>query len=343
MTMRRVLEPIVRRAWTGGEGVPERLFRLLALPPSFLFWTGVRIRNALYDREVLAVRRSDVPVVSVGNLVVGGTGKTPISAWIVTELLGAGRHPALIARGYGEDELELHRRWNPQSSVIADPDRVRGVARAVREGADCVVLDDGFQHRRLARDLDIVLVAAEHPFPPRMLPRGPAREPVSALSRADLVVVTRRTASAATAESVAAALRARVRRPRVSTVDLAPGGWMDLDLEAAPGPESEVLAVTAVADPMTFRDTVGHVLGGAPEMLAFPDHHDFDAADCDRIVRAAGPRALVTTEKDAVKLAAFRNALPEVRVLPLTVDPTSAREALAPMIEQLLKNTPTHR
>ena len=103
--------------------------------------------------------------------------------------------PALLLSGYGTDEVLLHRSWNPSVPVLADPDRVAGARRAVRDGASTVVVDDGFQHRRLARDLDIVLLSVEDPFPGGVLPVGPYREPAESLARAHAIVLTRRGAS----------------------------------------------------------------------------------------------------------------------------------------------------
>jgi tetraacyldisaccharide 4'-kinase len=254
-------------------------------------------------------------VVSVGNLAVGGTGKTPMAAWLVRLLADAGAHPALVARGYGEDELLLHRRWNPGAPVHAGPDRVAGARRAREEGADVIVLDDGFQHRRLARDVDVVLLAAEDRFPGRMLPCGPYREAASALERAQVVVVTRRTAAAADAGMLAREVSRRHPAVSVAILGLLPGGWATLSGEDADAPPGPVLAAAGIARPETFRRQVADATGTEVELVAFPDHHAFTAADAAALRRRAGTRTLVVTEKDAVKLEHHTNLLGPVRVL----------------------------
>ena len=326
--LRGRLEEALRRSWRGEGGAPARALALLSLPLSWI-WRGVTAaRNAAFDRGLLRSHRAPVPVVSVGNLAVGGTGKTPVSAWLCRELADAGARPALVARGYGEDELRLHRRWNADVPVHADPDRVAAAVRAVEGGAGVVVLDDGFQHRRLGRQLDVVLLAAEHPFPGPLLPRGPFREPPSALDRAHVAVVTRKTAPEARADALVEELRRRAPHLLLVRLDLAPDRWVGLDGDPVERPGPDVLAVTGVADPEGFAAFVEATTGARPELLAFPDHHDFDAADAGRIVRAAGPRTVVTTEKDAVKLAALAELLPEVRVLALEIRPREGADAL---------------
>jgi tetraacyldisaccharide 4'-kinase len=301
---------------------------VVATPLALLYRGAVGARNAAFDRGLLRVERPPVPVLSVGNLAVGGTGKTPFAAWLARTLADHGLDPALVARGYGEDELRLHRRWNPDVPVHAHRDRPAATRRAAEGGARCVVLDDGFQHRRLARDLDVVLLAAEQPFPDRLLPRGRWREPASALTRADAVVVTRKSATEAEAETRAAHAADAAPAALLVRVDLEPGPWTDLDGEAVDEPGGDVLAVTGVAGPDSFAGVVAKVTGEPPELMAFPDHHDYDAGDAERITRAAGPRPVVTTEKDAVKLTGLRKLLPDVHVLPLVVRPGRGAEEL---------------
>jgi tetraacyldisaccharide 4'-kinase len=267
-------------------------------------------------------------VVSVGNLVVGGTGKTPVTAWLVRRLEEMGARPAVLLRGYGDDEVRLHRRWNPGTPVIAGADRARGAAEAAARGATVALLDDGLQHRRLARDLELVLVAAEHPFPGRLLPRGPYREGSAALGRADLVAVTRRTAPDAQVEETLRKVRVAAPRRPTAVLRLTPRGWTGLGGEPIPAPRGAVLAVASVADPGSFRRMVEACGAGPVELLAFPDHHAFDASDARRIHDAARGRTVVVTEKDAVKLEALAPLLPAVRVLALGVEAERGEDAL---------------
>jgi tetraacyldisaccharide 4'-kinase len=277
-----------------------RAATLALLPAELLFRLGSMLYHARYDRGLTTPTRAHVPVISIGNLTVGGTGKTPFTRWLVAELKRRGRAPAVLHGGYGLDEPALHGRWHADIPIVIGRDRVAGARAAVRQGADVLVLDDGFQHRRLARQLDIVLVAAEQWTPrPRRLPRGPWREGPAALRRADLVVVTRKTASPEQAAGVGEAVAAHTRAP-LAVARLEPTGWLG-SAAAAPARPGVVL-VTAVAD---WRDVAAHArTAGAviDEALIFPDHHAYGAVDAERIRRFAGRRSIVCTEKDWVKL-----------------------------------------
>jgi tetraacyldisaccharide 4'-kinase len=299
-----------------------------ALPLELAYRVAVAGRGAAYRARALRVRRAPVAVISVGNLSVGGTGKTPIVGWLVRALLASGRRPAVALRGYGRDERLLHERWSPTARVHVDRDRVRGACAAAAAGADVVVLDDGFQHRRLARDLDLVLIAAEQPFPGPLLPRGPYREPPSALRRADWVIVTRRVASAEDARRVAAAVRREAPDVPVALARLAPDRWQSLAGALVEPPRGDVLAVAGVAGPEAFAELVREATGARVDLLDFPDHHEYGPADGERVRRAAAGRPVVVTEKDAVKLGGLAGALPDVRVLTLAVEIEEGEDAL---------------
>ncbi|HSG46257.1 MAG TPA: tetraacyldisaccharide 4'-kinase [Longimicrobiales bacterium] len=311
----------VRRMWRGEAGAGGRTARALLLPVEGLFRLGVALRERRYRRGSPRIRNAPIPVISVGNLSVGGTGKTPVASWVVDRLRAAGATPALVARGYGEDELLLHRRWTPGVEVVADPDRHAGVVAAASRGATVAVLDDGFQHRRLGREADVVLVAAEEGLPGPLLPRGPFREPGRALGRAQAVVVTRKEASESRAREVAAQAAELAPGAVVARLWFRPGGVRPLGVApvsaesprgvpgARPGeapallpPVGPVLVATGVARPESVVAAVqatGLEVGGVEP---FPDHHDFTAADVERLIRLAGGRTVVVTEKDAVKL-----------------------------------------
>ena len=170
----------------------------LAVPASLLYGCIVRIRNSYYDKPS-AAQKVDKPVISVGNLTVGGTGKTPLVTWIVQTLRKHGHHPAVVMRGYASidptkaDEAVEYRERIPDIDVIVGADRVSTINAYLQNGgeADCFVMDDGFQHRRLHRDLDIVVMdLLRDAFSQKMLPAGWLREPISGLARADAVVVS---------------------------------------------------------------------------------------------------------------------------------------------------------
>lgn len=312
--MRTSLERLAHRWWGGQLGWKGRLLCVLLAPASWLWSSATALRNRRYDRA----GGETIPglvVVSVGNLVVGGTAKTPVASWIARWYQEAGNRPAILLSDYGPDEKLLHERWTPTIPVFAERDRLVGARRARAAEADVAIVDDGFQHRRLARDLDIVLLAAEDAWTGPSPPRGPYREGPRALRRADAVVITRRTVSLEDARSLAD--RVRAAHPTVVTggVCLMGGRWVDLDGEPFMGALGDVLAVAAVARPMAFSATARDLVTGTVELAAFADHHPYTRSDIERLRVRAGERPIVVTEKDAVKLPEYRDVLGEAYVL----------------------------
>lgn len=295
------------RVWYG-DGPAERAVGALLAPAAWGYAAVVAARNAFYDRGVLRSHAAAVPVLSLGNLSVGGTGKTPIAAWAAAWLAAAGARPAVVLRGYGDDEPLVHARLNPQVTVVTDADRVRGVERARALGADCAILDDAFQHRRIRRTADWVLVAAEQwRSGLRSLPAGPLRESAASLARADVLIVTRKSASRERADEVAGALEPSMRAGAgIAICHLTPYAIVD-ERSGHREPLSwlagrEVTAVAAIGAPDAFFAQLA-AQGAVVAPLAFPDHHAFDAADVARIASSGASRAgVVCTLKDAVKL-----------------------------------------
>ena len=301
----------------------------LLLPLEPLWAAVVRARAAAYGRGWLYTHRLGVPVVSVGNLTFGGTGKTPTVVALVRDLIRRGRRPAVLSRGYrrssaeplvvvgpehglpveaiGDEPAELARRL-PGVPILVDADRVRGGRTAEAGGADVVLLDDGFQHLRLRRDLDLVLVDAGDPWGGgRMPPRGRLREPMAALERASAVLLTKvpadprrviETVGAVVAAHAGAipVLAARLHLARVRTGD----GWRDGSALAG----QRVLAFAGVGRPGGFAgllEQAGAELAGS---RWFPDHHFYTPGELESLAAAASAAGatLVTTGKDAVKL-----------------------------------------
>lgn len=295
----------IPRWWGGAGGAAGAAFRVVTAPAEAGFRGIVWARALAYERRWIEPAHAPIAVVSVGNLAVGGAGKTPFAAWLAATLAAAGRRPAIVLRGYGADEIAVHRTLNPDIPVIAAVRRAQGVETAAREGQDIAVLDDAFQHRALARDLDIVLVAAESwSARRRLLPRGPWREPATALRRADLVVVTRKSASRARAAEVATACGDLAPGVPRAICHLRPGHVLDRG-GVAGGMEwlegRSVLAVASLADPEPFVDQL-RAAGATVELAAYPDHHAFTVAELVRIEEEAGGRDVVCTLKEAVKL-----------------------------------------
>ena len=306
---------IVERVWYGDDG-GARIARLALRPLGALYGLAVAIRGRLFESGVLPVVDTVLPALSVGNLSVGGTGKTPVAAWLAGELRARGARPAIVLRGYGGDEPLVHAVLNPAVPVIANADRVAGIGEACARGADVVVLDDAFQHRRARRVADVVLLSADRweSGRPLLLPAGPWREPLSALRRASLILVTRKAASEQRAAHVVEVARAAAPRVPAAVVHLLPD-----ELRPAPGTAgadappmalsalsgAALFAISAIGDARSFHEQL-EATGArlSPQPAAFPDHHPFDAGDVARLMRT-GERAdhVVCTLKDAVKLA----------------------------------------
>ena len=299
------------------EDLPLSPWRWPLLPAWAAFAAGSQLRRWAWDR-VLTPRRAAVPVISVGNLVAGGAGKTPTAIAVAARLRHRGRRPMIVSRGYraGADGRNEEAALSGDLATVCDPDRVRGAARAVAAGADVLILDDGFQHRRLHRDVDVVVVDCTRPWGAPagdgwMLPLGYRREAMAALARAHAVILTRADLADPGAE---AAVRARlapfglpIARERIAE-------WRWLSGAAPTGP---VLLVSGIGNPDGFT-RAARAAGTAPvEHWTFPDHHHYTAADAARIAARAAVlgTAVVTTSKDGVKLAPL---LPVAVLSPVT-------------------------
>lgn len=340
------LADVAEQVWYG-ESSGAGVARALLSPLSAVYGLVVRRIAARYDASPVAA--SPIPSISIGNITVGGTGKTPVSAWFAARLRAAGARPAVVLRGYGDDEVLVHRLLNPDVPVLTDAERVRGVARAASAGADVAILDDAFQHRRAARVADVVLVSADRwTGTVRLLPAGPFREPLTSLRRATLVVVTVKAASPTQVRSVVAAVRA-VTDSTVVTVDLRPASLIDAVTGAERTVESlhgaRVLAVSGIGDPVAFTGQLAQ-LAVHPVPMVFPDHHVYRASDVSRILEAsASVDAVVCTLKDAVKLGPlWPGAARPLWYLSQSVVPRDGADGLDAVIQSVLlarRNGPT--
>ncbi len=297
---------LIRWLWTSRR-LDARLARTALLPVSALWWIAMRARRTAYARGWLPVHDLPLPAVSVGNLTVGGSGKTPIAMWIARYYAERGITPGILLRGYGGgDETKIHARNLPDAHVVADPDRVAGAERALARGARVLVLDDAFQRLDLRPDLTVLVVSAETTRAVNwLLPAGPFREGWDALERADLVIVTRKRASRDAAEGLAATLRGRVPGPvAVAHLGLARLEGLVSARSVTPGSLAgrRVVAASAIADPEGFVAQT-KATGAAVQVATWKDHHEYRQEDIAWLAHAAR-RAdhVVITEKDAVKL-----------------------------------------
>lgn len=305
------------------------------------FASIVQLRNALYTLGVLRSYRLPAPVISVGNLTVGGTGKTPLVIAIAQVLSDMGERVCILTRGYGrksptsrvvvadggrilagageagDEPREMAERLGGAAVIIADPDRASAGRFAAGAYSPTVfILDDGFQHRRLTRDLDIVCVdATEDVFGMRLLPLGKLREPVANIRRAGLIVITRANLVPASGlERLAGRLRAAAPGTEVVTCRNRFTRLRDASSgEECPVERDRVFAFCGLGNPGSFFRQLEDEGYGLLGTHTFRDHHEYSQRDADEICRLAsscGAAALLTTAKDAVKLRSLKFGIP---------------------------------
>ena len=336
---------LIRWLWTSRR-VDARLARLALLPFSAVWRAGMAARNLGFDRGWSTVRELPLPAVAVGNLTVGGSGKTPIASWIAGHYAGRGLVPGILLRGYGRDEVLVHRHQVPEARVIADPDRLAGAERALAEGAQVLVLDDAFQRRDVWRDYNIAVVSADASRAVTWsLPAGPWREGLAALARADALIVTRKRADSAAALSLASTLAPRIRGP-VGVVYLGVSRYERLVSHQVVAASAllgkRVVAASAIADPDAFVAQT-KATGAQVQVATWKDHHDFRDQDLAWLAKAARKADfVVVTQKDAVKLRdRWPASVPEPLVAVLDFTWEHGEEAITAGLDAIV--TPVER
>lgn len=315
----------------------------LILPPlSAIYSVATRARTTAYRRRWFSVSQLEAPVISVGNLTTGGTGKTPLVEWVCRVIAAeTGKRTCVLTRGYGRVNPKSHvvvsdgnkllagaeesgdeayllaQNLIGIAAVISNPDRISAGKWAITNlGSEVFVLDDGFQHLRLARDLDIVTIDATDPWGGgSLLPYGRLREARAGLSRTDCVVITR-TEQVENLDSIKDAVRQRTGSIPVFSSRMVTSGFRTLDgqsvakesLRAQP-----VAAFCGVGNPESFFKHLRNEDFVLAFARAFADHHNYNQADIDGLVteaKARGAQSLITTAKDAIKLSTLRLELP---------------------------------
>jgi tetraacyldisaccharide 4'-kinase len=292
----------------------------LLSPLALLYGAAAHLRARAYRKAILRQRRLDGIVISVGNLTTGGTGKTPMVLWIAQRLLAEGQRVGILTRGYrGEtstagstsDEVQLlQARLGGSVAFGVGADRLACGRELAARGVEWFVLDDGFQHLQLARDVDIVLIDATNPFGGgRLLPAGRLREPRSALVRADIVVITRSSHAPAVEAAIGRDSDVPIfyARPQLDSIRIAKDRTVG---EEIPGARSKRLfAFCGIGNPSSFltdlREWNFQIIGHK----FFPDHHRYTQQEADALVaeaRAVGAEGLVCTEKDTFNFAGVR-------------------------------------
>lgn len=342
-----------RRGWLA------TLQRSLLQAGTVPYATVVAGRNWLFDRHLKKSHAVSVPVISVGNITVGGTGKTPMVSWLAQWLGEQDLRVTLISRGYGADAetpndeaLELEQRL-PGVPHLLNPNRIKAARQAVKElESQVIVLDDAFQHRRIARDLDLVLVDATNPFGyGHLLPRGTLREPIAALRRADMIAVTRvdlvEEKELEQLESQLAIYAPQVPRFRVSyqPQHLLNASQQQLELSDLSG--RSVAAFCGVGNPQAFRKTLEGCECELVDFRAFPDHHPFGPEDIESLKRwlrhLHGIDFVICTHKDLVKISL--DQLGETPLWALAVQPqiTHGQPALEERLKELVAEVPVEQ
>lgn len=348
----------------------ERLWKrarplLKPFVPSYYFC--VSARNALYNLNLKKSRSLPIPVVSVGNLTMGGTGKTPLTLALARKLQSSPfkKKPAILLRGYRRrssgfrlvsdgkrllcdvrtsgDEAQLYGSKLTGVPVAVDENRRRGGEALIAQFHPSVILlDDGFQHRRLQRDLDIVLVDAATPLNKlTLLPAGPLREPVSSLRRADLIILTDFNGNNALCQSNFEAAVSANGADKVLTCRTKISGCRSLATEKKTSLKSlrgkKLIPFCGLANPQKFSATLAKLNANIPYLIRFPDHHFYQTRDVERLAmtfNAARADYLITTAKDAVKLQGLFAALP-ILVLDIEIEWLSGQETLDTMLFNL--------
>jgi len=334
----------IRSVWER-RGLGGKAFSLALLPLSKLYTAAVQSRNFLYNHGVLRSVRLPRPVVSIGNLTVGGTGKTPTCLWLAQQLARRGFKTAILSRGYRRQEkrpvILLPNRENPanwnaeENSRQAgdEPLMMAGIYRQMvgvcanraaaaaellrREDIDVFLLDDGFQHRRIKRDVDLLLLGDD--VTGRVLPAGPFREPRRNLRRADFLLTTGAMGAWAPviAKQSAAAFDASLQP--VCLVGFSSQGIREFPLTLLY--RSKILTVSGIADPRGLYRLIHEWDGDIVETLEFPDHYAYGAQDWQQISRMARlVDLIITTEKDILKLTRFPFAKDKLLALRVTLE-----------------------
>lgn len=298
--------------------------------PSWLLWpltipygAATRLRGGLYRSGILRPKRLGGVVISVGNLTAGGTGKTPMTLWIAERLAAEGKRAAILTRGYKggdsaggntSDEAQLMRaRLRDRVEIGVGADRFATGRELENRGAGWFVLDDGFQHMQLARDVNIVLVDATNPFGGRLLPAGRRREPRSALGRADLVVIMRSSHAPAVEAAIRRDSQAPIfyARPELNAIrKLSAGGRGASEvLDAEAIRTKKLFAFCGIGNPAAFVADLQRWKFQVADHKFYRDHHRYTQRELNALAeeaRVAGAEALVCTEKDAFNLAGVR-------------------------------------
>ncbi len=340
-------------------------------PFSILYFLIYQLRRAGYRTGLFKTQKSRLPVICVGNLSAGGTGKSPFCIMLAGELSTAGFKPAILSRGYkradgkgseitvisdwqkilaapaesGDEPFLMAQKLLGRAIVLVGKNRARAAEMAAAAGADVVIMDDGLQHWKLSRDLDIVLLDGKRPLGNGwLLPAGRLREPAPAMKRADIIIATRSGDHGGCQPIERLVKKYHLSQPVLycdhRAVRLKPLSDQPMSGAIKPANDNKLLLFSGIARPDSFQNSI-KVLGyEISDHIIFGDHHSYDRSDLERISRSAGDcDAVITTEKDAVKLPAGWN--PGKPLLTLEIEiafhPESGKEKLIETIKEAIR------
>lgn len=350
---------LVHKLATGqADNFGERNLQVVLGLLSWVFAFGIWVRNLCYRINICQPKKLPVPVISVGNVTWGGVGKTPFVLWLAEHYRQRGKTPAVLMRGYtagpsgrGDgDEAMMLRQHLPDLPVIVGKRRGEEAEKFLQQSRpDFFILDDGFQHRQLARDLDICLIDCSNPFGNgHLIPRGILRENLSALHRADVICLTKTELAPENIAIIHDRLKSLgIIKPFVLSRQVATH-LTNVRTEArediAVLAEKEIMTVCSIGNPQSFNQTVKSASLSITEEMVFMDHHDYREGDFRAIIQTCeshGAKHVVTTAKDAVKLKYFLNLLPstiELWVLNMRLDISEGKEDIFGRINSLLNH-----
>ena len=283
------------------------------MPFSFIYFLIVSIRNLFYSMRIFRSFKINAKVVSVGNITWGGTGKTPVVAFIADLISKKSHRAAILIRGYGNDESELLPKLATNAHVFVGKDRVKTGRDAIEHGlADTIILDDGFQYRRLKRDLDIVCIDATNPFGNGwVIPAGSMREGKRSLKRADIFLITKSDLVSEKEKVEKLEKRLKIINPQVLTAKAIHRPlyfyrlYSEEKVNIGELQNKEIVLVSAIGSPECFEKTIQRLGLKINKHFVFRDHHLYtkhDTARVEEYCRKNNLDVIVTTEKDAVKL-----------------------------------------
>ena len=320
------------------KGIMAVLLNFLLTSASIVYSSIVILRNFFYDKRIFKTHHSQIPVISIGNITLGGTGKTPLVIWLCKEL-SQNYSCAILTRGYkarnsycakrNTDEPEMLSKSCPNTKVIVNQNRVVGAAEAIGKfDAKIIIMDDGFQHRRLARDLDIVTIDATGPFGyGKIFPAGLLREPISSLKRADAVVITR---CDTTNESELNKLEQKLHTINpgmiISRSIHAPIHVINIDNEEInlqQLKDKRIFAFCGIGNPDAFLHTIRNLGGDIAGSKKYNDHHNYtndDLAEIYKQARLSKAEFILTTQKDWTKISILNTTKNELTLAYIAIE-----------------------